>query len=57
MDELSIEHCLQVLEDGWVGHLAVISEGEPYVAPISYVVVDGQVKGTINADGKLLLMS
>jgi nitroimidazol reductase NimA-like FMN-containing flavoprotein (pyridoxamine 5'-phosphate oxidase superfamily) len=43
MDELSIEHCLQVLEDGWVGHLGVISEGEPYVAPISYVMVDGQV--------------
>ena len=43
VDELSIEHCLQVLEDGWVGHLGVVSEGEPYVAPISYVVVDGQV--------------
>ena len=43
MDELSIEHCLKVLEDGWVAHLGVISEGEPYVAPISYVVVDGQV--------------
>jgi uncharacterized protein len=43
MDELSIEHCLEVLEDGWVGHLGVISEGEPYVAPISYLVVDGRV--------------
>lgn len=43
MDELSLERCGQVLEDGWVGHLGVISEGEPYVAPISYVVVDGRV--------------
>ena len=43
MDELSLERCRQLLEDGWVGHLGVISEGEPYVAPISYVVVDGRV--------------
>ena len=43
MEELSIEHCLQVLEDGWVGHLGVVSEGEPYVAPVSYVVLDGLV--------------
>jgi nitroimidazol reductase NimA-like FMN-containing flavoprotein (pyridoxamine 5'-phosphate oxidase superfamily) len=43
MDELSVEHCLRLLEDGWVGHLGVISEGEPYVAPISYVFVDGRV--------------
>jgi hypothetical protein len=43
MDELTIERCRQVLEDGWVGHLGVISEGEPYVAPISYVVVDGRI--------------
>ena len=43
MDELSLQYCLQILEDGSVGHLGVISEGEPYVAPISYVVVDGRV--------------
>jgi nitroimidazol reductase NimA-like FMN-containing flavoprotein (pyridoxamine 5'-phosphate oxidase superfamily) len=43
MDELSVEHCLRILEEGWVGHLGVISEGEPYVAPISYVFVDGRV--------------
>jgi uncharacterized protein len=42
MEELSLERCRQVLEDGWVGHLGVISEGEPYVAPISYVVADGR---------------
>jgi len=40
---LSLERCRQVLEDGWVGHLGVISEGEPYVAPISYVIVDGRI--------------
>jgi len=43
MDELSLERCRQVLEDGWVGHLGVIAAGEPYVAPISYVVMDGRV--------------
>ena len=43
MDELSLERCRQVLEDGWAGHLGVISEGEPYVAPISYVIVDGRI--------------
>ena len=43
MDELTAEECLHVLEDGWVGHLGVVSEGEPYVAPISYVVVDRRV--------------
>jgi nitroimidazol reductase NimA-like FMN-containing flavoprotein (pyridoxamine 5'-phosphate oxidase superfamily) len=43
MDELSNERCLQILEDSWVGHLGVISGAEPYVAPISYVVLDGRV--------------
>jgi nitroimidazol reductase NimA-like FMN-containing flavoprotein (pyridoxamine 5'-phosphate oxidase superfamily) len=43
MDELTVERCLRILEDGSVGHLGVISEGEPYVAPISYVFVDGRV--------------
>jgi len=43
MDELSLERGRQLLEDGWVGHLGVISEGEPYVAPISYVVVNGRI--------------
>jgi nitroimidazol reductase NimA-like FMN-containing flavoprotein (pyridoxamine 5'-phosphate oxidase superfamily) len=43
MDELSLERSRQVLEDGWVGHLGVIAAGEPYVAPISYVVVDGRI--------------
>ena len=43
MDELTIERCLRILEDGWVGHLGVISKGEPYVAPISYVIVDGRI--------------
>jgi nitroimidazol reductase NimA-like FMN-containing flavoprotein (pyridoxamine 5'-phosphate oxidase superfamily) len=43
MDELSLERCHQLLEDGWIGHLAVLSDGEPYVAPVSYVVVDGQI--------------
>jgi nitroimidazol reductase NimA-like FMN-containing flavoprotein (pyridoxamine 5'-phosphate oxidase superfamily) len=43
MDELSNERCLKILEDNWVGHLGVISGAEPYVAPISYVVVDGRI--------------
>jgi nitroimidazol reductase NimA-like FMN-containing flavoprotein (pyridoxamine 5'-phosphate oxidase superfamily) len=43
MEELSLERCLRILEDGWVGHLGVMSDGEPYVTPISYVVVNGRV--------------
>jgi nitroimidazol reductase NimA-like FMN-containing flavoprotein (pyridoxamine 5'-phosphate oxidase superfamily) len=43
MEELGTEHCLRILEDGWVGHLGVIAEGEPYVTPISYIVLNGRV--------------
>jgi|FLYL01.1.fsa_nt_gi nitroimidazol reductase NimA-like FMN-containing flavoprotein (pyridoxamine 5'-phosphate oxidase superfamily) len=40
MDELSRERAIQLLVESRVGHLGVISRGEPYVSPISYVVLD-----------------
>lgn len=39
MNELTWDRCRDILVDSRVAHMAVISEGEPYVAPISYVVV------------------
>lgn len=38
MRDLGPEECREVLEAGRVAHLAVISEGEPYVTPLSYVL-------------------
>lgn len=43
MNDLSTEHCHTLLNRGMVGHMGVISEGNPYVSPISYVVVGGAV--------------
>lgn len=38
MEPLSQEAALDLLTEGMVGHLGVISGGEPYVTPTSYVV-------------------
>lgn len=43
MNELTWERCRDLLADSRVAHLAVISEGEPYVSPISYVLVGDSV--------------
>ncbi len=43
MDELTPLQCLELLREEKVGHLAVISEGVPYVTPVSYVVSDHTV--------------
>lgn len=43
MDELSHERAIELLTESRVGHLGVISGDEPYVSPISYVVMDGAV--------------
>lgn len=40
MDELTPLQCIEMLREEKVGHLAVISEGVPYVTPVSYVVSD-----------------
>jgi nitroimidazol reductase NimA-like FMN-containing flavoprotein (pyridoxamine 5'-phosphate oxidase superfamily) len=43
MEDLTAEQCLKVLEEGTVAHLAVVSDGEPYVTPLSYVIIDGDL--------------
>ncbi|MGH8910908.1 MAG: pyridoxamine 5'-phosphate oxidase family protein [Acidimicrobiia bacterium] len=43
MDELSPAECRRILTAAAVGHLAVISDGEPYVSPISYVYMDDSI--------------
>jgi nitroimidazol reductase NimA-like FMN-containing flavoprotein (pyridoxamine 5'-phosphate oxidase superfamily) len=39
MQELSTDQARQLLSEAMVAHLAVIDEGEPYVTPISFVIV------------------
>lgn len=39
MNELTPERCQAILTESMVAHMAVISDDEPYVSPISYVVV------------------
>jgi nitroimidazol reductase NimA-like FMN-containing flavoprotein (pyridoxamine 5'-phosphate oxidase superfamily) len=41
--ELSAEECWDILREGRVAHVAVVDRGEPYVTPVSYVVVDGRL--------------
>jgi nitroimidazol reductase NimA-like FMN-containing flavoprotein (pyridoxamine 5'-phosphate oxidase superfamily) len=43
MEDLTPVRCHSLLEDGYVGHLGVIDGDDPYVTPLSYVVVDGRV--------------
>ena len=41
MIDLTQEEAQRVLEQGRVGHIACLSQGELYVTPMSYVVLDG----------------
>jgi nitroimidazol reductase NimA-like FMN-containing flavoprotein (pyridoxamine 5'-phosphate oxidase superfamily) len=43
MIDLSSEECARVLEEGRIAHVGCISEGRPYVTPMSYVVIGGDV--------------
>lgn len=43
MKELTWDRCQDLLTESQVAHIAVISEGEPYVSPISYVLVGNAV--------------
>jgi nitroimidazol reductase NimA-like FMN-containing flavoprotein (pyridoxamine 5'-phosphate oxidase superfamily) len=38
VNDLGPEECRAVLDEGRVAHIAVVSEGEPYVTPMSYVM-------------------
>lgn len=41
MTELAPEECWEVLRAGRVAHVAVVADDEPYVTPLSYVVLGG----------------
>jgi uncharacterized protein len=43
MQELSTDQARQLLSEAMVAHLAVIDEGEPYVTPISFVIVGNAI--------------
>lgn len=41
--DLTPEECQRILEHGYIAHIGVVSDGEPYVTPMSYVLVGGSV--------------
>lgn len=43
MNDLSHEECLAVLDEARVAHVGVVSDEEPYVTPMSYVMRDGDL--------------
>ncbi|MFP3913384.1 MAG: pyridoxamine 5'-phosphate oxidase family protein [Actinomycetota bacterium] len=43
MRDLPWERCRELLNDAPVAHMAVIAEGEPYVSPISFVLVGDSI--------------
>lgn len=43
MIDLTPEECGRVLDEGYVAHIGVVSRGRPYVTPMSYVMLDGDL--------------
>lgn len=43
MRDLTVDECRAVLQQGRIAHIACLWNGEPYVTPMSYVVIDGTV--------------
>lgn len=43
MIDLTPDECTRVLDQGYVAHIGVVSDGEPYVTPMSYVMLDGDL--------------
>lgn len=43
MIELTAEQCRAILEEGRIAHIACLWQGEPYVTPMSYVVIGDTV--------------
>lgn len=43
MIDLTPEESARILDEGRVAHIAVLAAGEPYVTPMSYVIVDGHM--------------
>lgn len=46
---MSREQALAFLKEGVVGRLGLICQGEPYVVPLNYVVIDDRVAITIDS--------
>lgn len=53
MDALTRDEALQILIDEPVAHLGVISNGVPYVTPMSFVIADERVRFRTMAGRKL----
>lgn len=43
MDTISREQAMDILRDAMVAHLGLVSEGEPYVTPMSFIVQDERI--------------
>lgn len=43
MIDLTPEECERILDEGYIAHIGVVSDGEPYVTPMSYVMLDGDL--------------
>ncbi len=43
MDELTPRESFRLLTETMVAHIGVVSDGEPYVSPISYVMIDDAI--------------
>lgn len=43
MIDLTHDECLRILEEGYIAHIGVEADGEPYVTPMSYALVGGNV--------------
>ncbi|HSM02911.1 MAG TPA: pyridoxamine 5'-phosphate oxidase family protein [Acidimicrobiia bacterium] len=43
MKDLTVDECLRLLDEGRVAHVACIAEGQPYVTPMSYVMLGGLI--------------
>jgi nitroimidazol reductase NimA-like FMN-containing flavoprotein (pyridoxamine 5'-phosphate oxidase superfamily) len=39
--ELTADDCQRILTDGRIAHIACTSQGEPYVTPMSFVMIEG----------------
>lgn len=41
--DLEHEECIRILDEGYVAHIGVVDDGEPYVTPMSYVMLRGDL--------------
>ena len=53
MEKISREEAYRFLRDAPVGHIGVIWDGEPYVTPMSFVLVDDRIMFRTAAGRKL----